>query len=69
MNNGDRVTGVPSVDEMREKYPTVTGYLSVDQFEFMGETHTVKFVMVDDVAVSCDKIRPAKRREEETVLS
>lgn len=69
MNNGDKVTGVPSVEDMRKKHPTVTGFYDSEVIEFMGNGHKVEFVMVGDVAVSCTKIRPALRREKETVLS
>ena len=68
MKVGDKVTGEPVNKGTRRKYPMVTGYYDYEIWEAMGQTHKTEFVMVGDVAVDCEKIRAATRREKETVL-
>lgn len=67
--NGDRVTGVPANEHMKKAHPTVTGYYEHSQWEFGGDTFSTEFIMVDDVAVDCDEIRLATRRDKDTMLS
>jgi len=69
MKAGDKVTGIPSELDMQKKYPTVTGYFDQVPWEFMGEMELTDFVIVNGVAISCDNIRLASRREKITELS
>lgn len=68
MNSGDKVTGVPAEANLRKKHPTVTGFYEDHVYEFGGETFKTEFVMVQGIALDCTDIRPATRREKETVL-
>jgi hypothetical protein len=71
MKEGDKVTGVPDMPDMAAKHPTVTGFYETAVWEFMGDTYQTEFVRVGDVSISCDEgtIRPAGRRDKETVLN
>lgn len=70
MKEGDKVTGVPDYPDFAEKYPTITGYYEVQDVEFMGDTYQIEYIRVGDASFTCDEgtIRPAGRREKETVL-
>lgn len=68
MKEGDRVTGEPANWMRREQHPTVTGYFHTREFDFGGHTIKTDFVMVGEVPIDCENIRPANRREKDTVL-
>jgi hypothetical protein len=68
MRIGEKVTGVPENPDLRKAFPTVTGFYDEETWDAMGETVTTQFVMVGDIAVDCNDIRKATRREKETVL-
>ena len=65
---GERVTGVPANPYTRKKYPTVTGYYDRQKVEFLGEEHIIEYVKVGKSDVDCENIRPAARREKDTVF-
>lgn len=65
---GERVTGVPVHKPTRRKHPTVTGYYDRSKWEFMGKEYVTEFVTVGNEAVDCEDIRPAERREKDTVF-
>lgn len=69
MNKGDRVTGVPIAPDMKKKHPRVTGVYHEVLWSLGDETDKIPMVMVGDIAVDCDEVRPANRREKDTVLS
>lgn len=68
MKSGDKVTGVP-LGELQETHSTVTGrYEEVDST--LGDSsEKIGFVVVGQDYIDCTDIRPAGRREKETVLS
>lgn len=69
MKEGDRVTGVPANEVARKEHPTVTGYYEVSNIEWLGEHYKIEYVRVGNISVDCDNIRPAHRREKDTVFS
>jgi hypothetical protein len=71
MNEGDKVTGVPDLPEMAAKYPTITGYYETAAVEWMGDTYQQEYIRIGEASFTCDEgtIRPATRREKETVLA
>jgi hypothetical protein len=67
MNKGDKVTGVPYLESLRETHPTVTGYYDFEEWEAVGgKMVKTEFVVVGEDTVDCINIRPAGRREKET---
>lgn len=68
MNDGDRVTGIPMLPEMVEQYPTITGYYEDSPIEGLDGVIPNEFIVVGEDRVSCVDIRPAGRREKDTVL-
>lgn len=68
MKEGERATGIPSNPRTRREHPTVTGYYSFAEWEFLGERHVTEFVDVGDASVDCDEIRPARDDEPDTVF-
>lgn len=68
MKPGDRVTGEPIAPDMRAEHPTVTGIYEVREWSLGDETDQIPGINVNGISVDCDDIRPANRREKDTVL-
>lgn len=68
MKIGERVTGVPGNPPLRRQYPTVTGYYDFENVNISGVEFKQEFVVVDDHFIDCKEVRPATRREKDTVL-
>lgn len=70
MKIGDKVTGNPEGEEAKKFFPSdVTGTYDEYTIEFAGKTDNIQFVVSDGVHIPCSNIRPATRRERETVLN
>lgn len=68
MKIGDRVTGVPANEMRRKENPTVTGVYDTQAWTFLGKKYTTEYVRCGDIEIDCTDIRPAGRREKDTVL-
>lgn len=68
MKTGDKVTGVP-LGGLKKEYPMVTGTYEVVPVHFMNETVPQVFIKVGQDYIDCENIKPAGRREKETVIA
>lgn len=67
--DGDRVIGVPEAARMRKKHPTVVGEYEKVTVKHGGNVFDQEFIVVnDEISVVCRDIKPANRRDKETVL-